>query len=132
MTWIYRGEEFTEPDVKDIGFVYMITNKTTGRRYIGKKLFWFTKSKVVKGKRKRTKVPSDWKEYWSSSDELREDVNTLGEENFIREILHICSNKGLCNYLEAKEQFVREVLEHPDDWYNGQIQVRVHRTHVNK
>jgi hypothetical protein len=132
MTWIYRGEEFTEPDVKDTGFVYMITNKATGRRYIGKKLFWFTKSKVVKGKRKRTKVPSDWKEYWSSSDELREDVNALGEENFIREILHICGNKGLCNYLEAKEQFVREVLEHPDDWYNGQIQVRVHRTHVNK
>ena len=132
MIWIYNGEEFADPDTKDTGFVYMITNKTTGRRYIGKKLFWFTKSKVVKGKRKRTKVPSDWKEYWSSSEELKEDVKKLGEENFTREILHICGNKGTCNYLEAKEQFVREVLEHPDDWYNGQIQVRVHRTHVNK
>lgn len=132
MTWMYRGEEFTDPTPKEIGFVYLITNNTTGRRYIGKKLFWFTKTKSVKGKKKRTKVESDWKEYWSSSDELKADVERLGESNFTREILHVCGNKGQCNYLEAKEQFIREVLEYPDDWYNGQIQVRVHRAHVKK
>ena len=127
--WLYKNSELEVIPDDAYGYVYLITNTITNRRYIGKKLFWFRKTKVVKGKKKRLKVESDWREYWSSSDELRADVLTLGAENFVREILHICPNKGLCNYLEAREQMDRRVLE-SEDYYNGQIQCRVHRTHI--
>lgn len=127
--WLYKDKPFeTVPD-DAYGYVYLITNSTTGKKYIGKKLFWFKKTKIVKGKKKRLKVESDWREYWSSSDEVKKDVETLGEDSFIREILHICPNKGSCNYLEAREQMDRRVLE-TDEYYNGQIQCRVHRTHI--
>ena len=129
MTWLYKGIPFIEPDIKELGFVYLITNTITGRKYIGKKLFWFSKTKTTKGKKKRIKVPSDWQTYWSSSDEVQKDVIANGENNFTREILHICSNKGSCNYLEAREQMDRRVLE-TEDYYNGQIQCRVHKTHL--
>ena len=129
--WLYKGEPLEEIPEKAYGYVYLITNNATGRKYIGKKLFWFKRTKTVKGKKKRQTVESDWREYWSSSDELKEDIAKIGEENFTREILHICGNKGMCNYLEAKEQMVREVLE-TDNYYNSQIQCRVHRTHVKK
>ena len=127
--WLYENKELEVVPDDAYGYVYLITNTITNRRYIGKKLYWFRKTKVVKGKKKRLKVESDWREYWSSSDELRADVLTLGAENFVREILHICPNKGLCNYLEAREQMDRRVLE-SEDYYNGQIQCRVHRTHI--
>ena len=129
--WLYNGKPLEEIPEKAYGYVYLITNNTTGRKYIGKKLFWFKRTKTVKGKKKRQTVESDWREYWSSSDELKADIAKLGEENFTREILHICKNKGMCNYLEAKEQMVREVLE-TDSYYNSQIQCRVHRTHIKK
>ena len=127
--WLYKNKELEVVPDDAYGYVYLITNTITNRRYIGKKLFWFRKTKVVKGKKKRLKVESDWREYWSSSDELRADVLKLGETNFVREILHICPNKGLCNYLEAREQMDRRVLE-SEDYYNGQIQCRIHRTHI--
>lgn len=128
--WLYRGEPFLDPG-EYYGFVYCITNLLSGRRYIGKKFFWSLKRKQVNKVRKRYKVESDWKDYWSSSDELKEDVRTLGPEHFKREILHLCKSKGTTNYLEAKEQFQREVLE-SKDWYNSWIQVKVHRSHVKK
>jgi hypothetical protein len=127
--WLYKKTVFEEVPDDAYGYVYLITNTITGKKYIGKKLFWFKKTKMVKGKKKRLKVESDWKDYWSSSDEVKKDVLSLGEENFIREILHICPNKGSCNYLEAREQMDRRVLE-TDEYYNGQIQCRVHRTHI--
>jgi len=129
--WLYNNSPLLEVPEKAYGYVYLITNNITGRKYIGKKLFWFRKTKVLKGKKKRLKVESDWRTYWSSSDELKEDVKNLGEDNFTREILHICENKGMCNYLEAKEQMLRCVLE-TRDYYNSQIQCRVHRTHIKK
>ena len=70
------------------------------------------------------KVESDWQDYWGSSDKLNEDVQTLGPENFSREILYFCNSRGLMSYLEAKEQFDRRVLE-SDEYYNGIINVRV-------
>ena len=129
--WLYNNSPLLEIPEKAYGYVYLITNNITGRKYIGKKLFWFRKTKVLKGKKKRLKVESDWRTYWSSSDELKEDIKNLGEDNFTREILHICENKGMCNYLEAKEQMLRCVLE-TRDYYNSQIQCRVHRTHIKK
>ena len=132
MTWYYNGEPVESIDPKYKAFVYLITNLTNGKRYIGKKLTEFVRTKTVKGKRKKVKYESDWREYWSSSEEVKRDVEELGEENFKREIIHFCLNKGSASYFEAKEQFLNEVLEKPDEWYNGQIQVRVHRTHVKK
>jgi len=129
--WIYQNKEFTESDIdKNIGYVYLITNKLNNRQYIGKKLFWFSKTRTVKGKKKKEKALSDWQTYWSSSEQLKNDVINLGEENFTREILYLCANKGTMSYLEAREQFSRRVLEFPDLWYNGIIQCKIHRTHV--
>lgn len=129
--WTYQGKEFEDSMIGDmIGYVYLITNKVDNKKYIGKKLFWFTKTKMVKGKKKREKVLSDWKTYWSSSDELKEDVKRLGEENFTREILFLCKNKGTMSYIEAREQFSHRVLELPELWYNGIINCKIHRSHV--
>jgi hypothetical protein len=127
--WLYNNAPLEEIPEDAYGYVYLITNKVTNKKYIGKKLFWFRKTKTVKGKKKRLKAESDWRTYWSSSDDVKKDVQEYGEENFIREILHICPNKGSCNYLEAREQMDRRVLE-TNDYYNGQIQCRVHRTHI--
>ena len=129
--WIYQGSEFTEDKIeKNIGFVYLITNKLTNKKYIGKKLFWFSKTRTVKGKKKKEKALSDWQSYWSSSEEVKKDVQELGEDNFTREILFLCANKGTMSYIEAREQFINRVLENPDEWYNGIIQCKIHRSHV--
>jgi len=127
--WIYNGEPYTDPG-SFYGFVYLITNKISGRQYIGKKFFWSSKRKQVKKVRRRYKIESDWREYWSSSDELKSEVETLGQECFTREILHLCVNKGTTNYLEAKEQFTRGVLENKEKWYNNWIQIKVTRSHI--
>jgi hypothetical protein len=127
--WLYNGEEYLEPG-EYYGFVYIITNLLSGRQYIGKKFFWSIKRKQVNKVRKRYKVESDWKDYWSSSEELKEDVLSLGTENFKREIIHLCKSKGTTNYFEAKEQFLRSVLENKDGWYNTWISVKVNRSHI--
>ena len=133
MTWLYEGKEYTGENIAEwSGFVYLITNLADGRKYIGKKLFWFSKQRIIKGKKKKTKVESDWRTYWSSSEEVQADVAKLGEDSFRREILHFCLNKGSTSYFEAKEQFLNEVLEHPELWYNGQIQCRIHRSHIKQ
>jgi len=131
MTWLYNNEPFLDPG-DNYGFVYVISNLTDGRKYIGKKFFWTSKRKQVNKVRKRYKAESDWQEYWSSSDELKADIEKLGKENFKREIIHLCKTKGVTNYLEAKEQFQRAVLENKEEWYNTWIMVRVSRSHLNK
>jgi hypothetical protein len=136
--WTYLNEEVKEISDDVVGFVYLITNTLTGRKYIGKKLAKFSKTsyKVVKlknGKKKkkkiRSKVDSDWKDYYGSSVELTADIVKLGKDNFKREILHYCNSKALCSYIEAREQFERKVLE-SDDYYNGQISCRIHGSHI--
>ena len=138
MTWLYESQEITAIPEEYAGFVYLITNKLTGRQYIGKKLAKFKKTtyRVVKlknGKKKRKKIrgaiDSDWQTYYGSSPELSRDVELLGTENFSREILFYCKSKAECSYIEAREQFSRRVLE-SDDYYNGHIQVRVHGSHI--
>ena len=126
--WLYNNVEFT--DVGEyVGFVYLITNLTNGRKYIGKKNFFFSKTRTVKGKRKRSKVESDWQDYYGSNKELQADVELLGKENFKREILKLCKSKGEFGYYEAKYQFENNVLEE-DNWYNTWIMVRVHKKHL--
>jgi hypothetical protein len=138
MTWYYQGSIIEELPEDCIGFVYLISNLQTGRMYIGKKLAKFSKTtyRVVKlknGNKKRkkikSKIDSDWQEYWSSSIELKDDIAKQGVDNFKREILHYCKSKAECSYIEAREQFSRKVLE-SDDYYNGQISVRCHQSHI--
>lgn len=138
MTWLYQNAVVDQLPEDCVGFVYQITNVTTGRMYIGKKLAKFSKTtqRTVKlkngNKRKkkiRTKVDSDWRDYYGSSPELTKDVELLGKHNFQREILYYCRSKAECSYIEAREQFSRRVLESAD-YYNGHIQVRVHGSHI--
>lgn len=130
--WLYDGIEISDESLDGyVGFVYMITNLTNQRKYIGKKLLKNRRTKIVKGKKKRTMIDSDWKVYWGSNKPLQEDVKSLGESNFTRQILRLCKSKGESNYWEAHYQFVNRVL-FSDEWYNDHIWCRVHRSHVNK
>jgi hypothetical protein len=140
MTWTYQGQVVDELPEDCVGFVYCITNTTSGRRYIGKKLAKFSKTtyktvKLKNGTKKkkkiRSKIDSDWQEYYGSSPNLTADIDKLGKENFSREILYYCKSKAETSYIEAREQFDRKVLE-SDDYYNGQISVRVHGSHIKK
>ena len=101
-------------------------------------MFSKIKYKIVKlknGKKKRkkikSKIDSDWKEYFGSSNELTEDIKNLGKQNFKREILYYCKSKAECSYIEAKLQFEHKVLE-SNNYYNSQIRVRVHGSHIIK
>ena len=138
MTWTYQGQVINELPEDCVGFVYCITNIASGRQYIGKKLAKFSKTtyktvKLKNGTKKkkkiRSKIDSDWQEYYGSSPNLTADINTLGKENFSREILYYCKSKAETSYIEAREQFDRKVLE-SDEYYNGHIQVRVHGSHI--
>ena len=136
--WFYNNEEIFELPEDCVGFVYLITNLTSNRKYVGKKLAKFSKTtyKTVtlkngtkKKKKIKSKIDSDWLEYYGSSIELNKDVELLGKDNFRREILFFCKSKAECSYIEAREQFTRKVLE-TTDYYNGQISVRVHGSHI--
>ena len=138
MTWLYEGNVVETLPEECVGFVYLITNTANGRMYIGKKLAKFSKTtyrtvKLKNGTKKRkrikSKVDSDWQEYWGSSDELKKDVATYGPEKFTREILYYGTNKAICSYLEAREQFNRRVLE-STNYYNNIINLRVHGSHI--
>jgi hypothetical protein len=140
LSWTFENQPVEQLPEDCVGFVYIITNLTSSRKYIGKKLAKFskTKYKVVKlknGSKKkkkiRTKIDSDWLDYYGSNDKLNTDVQLLGKENFSREILFYCKSKSECSYIEAREQFSRRVLE-SNDYYNGHIQIRVHGSHILK
>lgn len=130
--WYHKTQIVDSIDPQYKAFVYLITNLISGKQYIGLKQFYCTKYKVIKGKKKRINVESDWKDYWSSSDQLKSDVKLLGEENFRREILHFCKMKSHANYLEMREQIDRRVLENPDLYYNRIINARVSYSHISK
>jgi len=125
--WLYNNKTITELPKGTVGFVYLITNTKSNKKYIGKKLAQFKKTRPpLKGKKnkRRSTVESDWQTYWGSSDHLKADVAELGTENFTREILYFCNSRGMLSYLEAKEQFDREVLL-STEYYNGIINCRV-------
>lgn len=138
MTWFYQNMLVEQLPSDCVGFVYLITNLTSGRMYIGKKLAKFAKTTyktvtqkngIKKKKKIRSQIDSDWQEYYGSNLELNQDVALLGSELFRREILHYCNSKAVCSYIEAREQFERKVLE-STNYYNGQISVRVHGSHI--
>lgn len=114
-----------------VGFVYCITNKSTAKAYLGKKTFYNRKTRSLKTKRrkKRTVVESDWKDYWSSSEELKRDIELLGKDQFERRILRFCKSKGEANYFELREQMLQDVLLKPG-YYNSYVGTRIHRSHL--
>ena len=136
--WLYNNEVVTELPDDCVGFVYLITNLTNNRKYIGKKLAKFsrTSTKTVKlkngtkkKKKVRSKIDSDWLDYYGSSIELNKDVEALGKDQFTREILFFCKSKAECSYVEAREQFSRRVLE-STEYYNNNIMCRIHGSHI--
>ena len=134
MQWIHNNQPVSELPADCAGFVYLITNTVSGRMYVGKKLSKFKTTRYKmhtqkNGKKVRKKIrgaaDSGWQEYYGSSDQLNRDIETLGKDRFRREILYYCRSKAELNYVEAREQFARKVLE-SDMYYNGHIRVRVH------
>jgi len=130
MAWQHQGIDFIGPNDKHFGFVYRITNLQTGRIYLGRKLF--TKSKIQgitkkNKRRKKLRVASDWVSYWGSSDELLKDIETLGEEFFTREILHLTTKRGETNYFEALEILTSGALL-SDNYYNKWVSLKLHKS----
>ena len=119
MTWKYNGVDFTDVPKGMEGFVYIITNLTNNKKYIGKKHFW-TRQKDRKTGRRKTKE-SDWQNYPSSCDLLKEDIKNLGEDKFLKEILHLCPHKKSMSFYETMEQYKRDVIFR-DDYYNTNVE----------
>ena len=123
--WYYKGTTFTSDDIGDFfGYVYLITNKTTGKKYIGRK--YFVQKRKPKGGKRRVTSESDWKKYYGSSPELKADISRYGKDNFSREILSLHETLGKVNYEETKQLFLNNVLmESLDDgtpmYYNSNI-----------
>lgn len=127
--WSGLPDELNEKE--HAGFVYLIENLITGRKYIGRKYLWSTTRKPVKGKVRRKKVTkeSGWRTYQSSCPELIEDIAKLGIENFSFTVLSIHNKRSKVNYEELRQQFVHDVLyaKLPDGkpaYYNGNIASR--------
>lgn len=136
--WMYKGSHFTESDYERVksegfmGFIYMISETNTGMKYIGKKQFIRPKILPItktRKRRSRTVVESDWREYYSSSPVIMENVSSGNRDAYTREILTFGKSKGDLSYLEAKEQFNRDVLIR-DDYINGIINCKIHRKHL--
>ena len=123
--WLYKGTTFTSDDIGNFfGYVYRITNIQNGRQYIGRKYFY--QKRKPKGGKRRVTSESDWKRYYGSSDELKQDVKEYGKDNFRREIISLHETLGKVNYEETKQLFLHNVLmEALDDgrpmYYNSNI-----------
>jgi len=131
--WHYNGKEFDETPEEYQGFVYQITEKATGMKYIGKKFFWKPKvlPKTKKRKRRvRTRTESDWRKYFGSSKEVQLLVEENGADAFHREILMLCKTKGQCSYYEMKYQLELDVLLKPEEYYNAFVGGKIHRKHI--
>jgi len=118
--WTYQGTTFTSDDIDSFfGFVYRITNLQTGKQYIGRK--YFTSSRKPRGGKRKVTTESDWKCYYGSSKELKEDVKELGRSVFRREIISLHRTKGWVNYEETRQLFLNNVLSEDENYYNSNI-----------
>jgi hypothetical protein len=131
--WTFENKLFETEQIGDyVGFVYLITDLSNNKKYVGKKNFWSTRRlPPLKGKKRKriVKKESDWKDYFGSSEQVKLLVESQGRNNFKREILHLCNTKGEMSYLETKEQFDRGVL-FSDEYYNEFIGCKIHAKHV--
>ena len=130
--WTFNNKEYNITPEEYQGFVYQLTEIHTNKKYIGKKNFWKPKVLPINKTRKRrvrTRIESNWKEYYSSSNEVCQLVEQYGKERFKREILKLCKTKGEMSYYEAKLQFDHNVL-FSDDYYNNFIGCRIHAKHL--
>jgi len=129
LDWTFDDKVFTSEMIEDyFGFVYLITNTITGKKYIGRKYFYSTLKKKKKGRKNRVilRKQSNWQEYFGSSQNLTNDINEHGKENFKREILSLHESRADVNYYEIKKQMELNVLE-CDDYYNDNIMNRYYR-----
>lgn len=124
MEWSFENNPIEEIDKEFEGFVYLITELDTGKKYIGKKFAWKKAYRKVNGKRKKVLVPSDWKTYYGSSTKLLANVALKGKENYKREIIYFCKTRGELAFMEAKEQFDKNVLL-SDEYYNEFIGCKI-------
>ena len=134
MTWYLHNtaQEFTEDMIGDaFGMVYIITHTPTGKKYVGKKFFTKAKTRQVKGKKKRSRVASDWVTYWGSNKELQEEVKKNGEEQYTREILHLCKSRSELCYWESFEIFSRHALM-SESYCNQWISCKIRKDHLIK
>ena len=130
--WIFNNEEYNIAPEEYQGFVYQITELDTNKKYIGKKTFWKPKTLPITKTRKRrvrTRIESDWKQYYGSSNEVCKLVEERGTEKFKREIIKLCKTKGEMSYHEAKMQFDNDVLLRKD-YYNNFIGCKIHAKHL--
>ena len=126
--WIYNDCEFTEDMISDnVGFVYVITNVTNNKQYVGKKSFTKSKTYQKNKKKKKTRVSSDWITYTGSNDQLNEDIKNGDQVK--KEIIHLCKSKGFLSYFETKEILVRDCLL-SDNFYNFWVSCKIRRTHL--
>ena len=128
--WLYNGHELTDEDVKGhYGFIYEIECLENSKLYLGRKYFTKAGTKQVKGKKRKTRKESDWKDYYGSSPRMLEDVEKFCKDKFVRRIVRLCKPRGEPNYWEAKLQFANEVLE-SDKYYNDNILVKFTRRNI--
>lgn len=133
--WHLNGAPLTDEQKDQIneqwyGFIYLITNTETGRKYVGRKYLTKAGYKQVNGKRKKIRKVSDWETYFGSSPSLLEDIQATGKDNFKREIVRLCKTRGEVNYQETKLLFDLRVLEYPDSFYNANIAVKYSRRNI--
>ena len=94
------------------GFLYRITEISTGMEYVGKKQLHQHLRKTVKGRKNKKKVikESDWKTYMGSSVRLNTSIATNGKDNYRFEIISLHKTRASLVYAEVKLQIMEDVL----------------------
>jgi hypothetical protein len=128
MTWYYDGVPFDD-DGTAFGFVYLIENLITSKKYIGRKYFSKAGYKQVNGKRKKIRKTSDWETYYGSNETLKKEVAELGAHNFRRTILYLCKSRSECSYFETREIFTRDALL-SENYYNDWVSAKIRKAHL--
>ena len=128
MNWLLCGSEYID-DEMSFGFVYMIENTVTGRKYIGRKYFTQAGYRTVNGKKRKIRKSSDWRDYYGSNETLKREVAELGKDKFVRTILHLCKSKSECSYFETKEIFKQDALLR-EDFYNQWVTCKITSKHL--